>query len=347
MVTTHTTAAPRHARRGRLAARAFTAVAIAATTALAACGSSSDSSDSSASSATPAAASGGQSSSSTLITKDAANAGKTITLGSKNFTEQLVLGSVYAQALQAAGYTVKTQFNLGDENAALKAVKTKQITAYPEYTGTILGSFFNVASNKIPKDPTAAYQEGKTKLAAEGITALPQTPFTSSNEVGVTPATAKKYNLTNISDLAPVASKLTLYGSPECRSRLDCLKGLEDVYGLKFKKFVPVDISLRHTVLENGKADVSIVFTTDPENARDHTVLLHDDKGMFPPYNSTLLVDSAALSADGPDFAKTIADVNTNLNAKVVQELNAKVDLDKSTPAVAAASYLKSFGYVK
>ncbi|MDQ8046702.1 MAG: glycine betaine ABC transporter substrate-binding protein [Solirubrobacteraceae bacterium] len=337
MVTTH----PRHASRGRLAARTLTAVALAATTALAACGS-----DSSSDSSSSSGSSSSSSSNATLIKKDAANSGKTITLGSKNFTEQLVLGEVYAQALEAAGYTVKRQFNLGDENAALKSVKEKQIDAYPEYTGTILGSFFKVASNAIPKDPTQAYDEGKEKLAAEGITALPPTPFTSSNEVGVTQATAKKYNLTNISDLSKVASQLTIYGSPECRSRLDCLKGLQDVYGLKFKKFVPVDISLRHTVLENGKADVSIVFTTDPQNTRDNVVLLKDDKGMFPPYNSTLLVRTDAITADGPDFAKTIAAVNTNLNAKVVQELNAKVDLDKQTPAAAATSYLQDFGYV-
>jgi osmoprotectant transport system substrate-binding protein len=334
------------AGRGRIAARALTATLLAATTALAACGS--DSSDDSAkapAASTPATTA--TQSSGTVIAKDAANDGKTITLGSKNFTEQKVLGEVYAEALEAAGYTVKREFNLGDEKTALKALKGKQIDAYPEYTGTALGSFFKVSGDKLPHDAGAAYDLVKTDFAKEGITALPPTPFTDSNEVAVTQATATKYNLTNISDLAPVASELKIYGSPECRSRNDCLKGLEDTYGLKFKSFTPVDLALRHEVLTSGKADVSIVFTTDPQIARDKFVLLKDDKQLFPPYNSTVLTRDEVITDLGPGFEKTIALVNTKLDAKVVQELNAKVDLDKKTPEDAAKSYLTDFGFVQ
>ena len=100
-----------------------------------------------------------------------------------------------------------------------------------------------------------------------------------------------------ISDLKSKAGQLTLYGSPECRTRLDCLLGLEKVYGLKFKKFVPVDIDQRHEVLTSGQADVSIVFTTDPQIKRNDEVLLEDDKGMFPPYNSTFLMKQSTADA--------------------------------------------------
>src|SRR6185312_8375977 len=86
------------------------------------------------------------------------------------------------------------------------------------------------------------------------------------------------------------AAQLTLAGSPQCRKRLDCLKGLEEVYGLHFGKFKAVPIPDRHDVLTSGKADVSIVFTTDPQIQRESEVLLEDDKKMFPPYNSTLVV---------------------------------------------------------
>lgn len=331
-------------RRRRPRALAVAALALVAGSALglSACGGD-DSKSSDASSGSGAS----QSSASTAIVKNDANSKVTITLGSKNFTEQQVLGEVYAQALEAAGYTVKREFNLGDEKTALASLKGKQIDAYPEYTGTALGSFFGLAGDKIPKDPQEAYELVKTDIAKDQITALPPTPFTSSNEVAVTQATADKYKLANISDLAPVAGELGLYGSPECRTRLDCLKGLQDVYGLKFKSFTPVDLSLRHTVLENGKADVSIVFTTDPQNARDKLVLLKDDKGMFPPYNSTLLVRDDVLEEAGPDFAKTIEAVNTKLDARAVQELNAKKDLDKESAADAAKSYLSSFGFVQ
>jgi osmoprotectant transport system substrate-binding protein len=280
-----------------------------------------------------------------LIERNADNAKVSLTIGSKNFTEQKVLGEVYAQALAAAGYKVKTELNLGDEKTALKALQDGQIDAYPEYTGTALSSFFGVKAADIPKDPQQAYADAKAGFAKKGLTALAATPFTSSNEVGVTQATAKEYGLVKISDLSKVAGKLKLYGSPECRQRTDCLLGLQQVYGLKFKSFTPVAIDLRHEVLQKGQADVSIVFTTDPQNKRDNVVLLKDDKGMFPPYNSTLVIANKTLDKAGPDLQKVADLVTKGLTADVMQELNARVDLDKKTPKVVAAEYLKESGY--
>jgi osmoprotectant transport system substrate-binding protein len=315
---------------------AFVAV-LALALGIAACGGS-DNGGSSTSSSAPAA-----SASSAAIKKNDANATTTLTVGSKNFTEQKVLGEVYAQAFQAAGYTVKTALNLGDEKTALKALKAGQISGYPEYTGTALLSFLDVPAAKLPTDPTAAYDQVKAGMAKQGIEAFPPTPFTSSNEVGLLKPEAEKLGVTKISDLKSKASQLTLYGSPECRTRRDCLLGLEQVYGLKFKKFVPVNIDQRHEVLTSHQADVSIVFTTDPQIKRNNEVLLEDDKGMFPPYNSTFLMKQSVASAAGPDLAKTIDLVNKNLTADVMQELNARVDLDKDTPEQAAQAYLKQF----
>jgi osmoprotectant transport system substrate-binding protein len=272
-----------------------------------------------------------------------ANAKTTITVGSKNFTEQKVLGEIYAQAFQAAGYSVKTALNLGDEKTALKAVNTNQISGYPEYTGTALLSFLKVPAKDIPTDENEAYEQVKSGMAKDGIEAFPPTPFTSSNEVGLLKKKADELGVTKISDLEDKAGQLTLYGSPECRTRLDCLLGLEQVYGLKFKKFTPVDIDQRHEVLTSGQADLSIVFTTDPQIKRNDEVLLEDDKGMFPPYNSTFLMKKSVADAAGPDLATTIDAVNKNLTADVMQELNARVDLDKDTPEQAAQAYLKQF----
>jgi osmoprotectant transport system substrate-binding protein len=272
-----------------------------------------------------------------------ANAKTSLTVGSKNFTEQKVLGEIYAQAFRAAGYTVKTALNLGDEKTALKAVNTNQISGYPEYTGTALLSFLKVPAKDIPTDETEAYDQVKTGLAKDGIEAFPPTPFTSSNEVGLLKKKADELGVTKISDLKDKAGQLTLYGSPECRTRLDCLLGLQQIYGLKFKKFTPVDIDQRHEVLTSGQADLSIVFTTDPQIKRNDEVLLEDDKGMFPPYNSTFLMKKSVADAAGPDLAATIEAVNKNLTADVMQELNARVDLDKDTPEQAAQAYLKQF----
>jgi len=274
------------------------------------------------------------------------NSSTKLTIGSKNFTEQKVLGEIYAQALAAAGYDVSTELNLGDEKTALKALEGNEISAYPEYTGTALLSFFGYTADKLPSDETEAFNLAKDGFAKKDLTALPPTPFVSSNEVGVTKETADKLGLKKISDLEGKSQDLTLYGTPECRQRLDCKLGLEKVYGLKFKKFVPVDIALRHEVLKKGQADVSIVFTTDPQNKREGFVLLEDDKGMFPPYNSTLVVRNDVIDKAGPDLEKTVDIVNKGLTDEVMQELNARVDLDKETPKDVAGQYLEESGLV-
>jgi osmoprotectant transport system substrate-binding protein len=281
------------------------------------------------------------------IQKNDKNASTKLVIGSKNFTEQKVLGEIYAQAFTAAGYDVSTELNLGDEKTALKALEQGDISAYPEYTGTALLSFFGYTADKIPKDGLIAYAKAKEGFAKKNLTALPITPFVSSNEVAVTKETADKLSLSKISDLKGKSQNLTLYGSPECRQRLDCLLGLEKVYGLKFKKFVPVDLALRHEVLSKGQADVSIVFTTDPQIKREGFVLLEDDKHMFPPYNSTLVIRDDVLEKAGPDLQKVVEQVNKGLTDEVMQELNARVDLDKKTPEVVAGEYLNEAGFTQ
>jgi osmoprotectant transport system substrate-binding protein len=313
---------------------------VVAAFALAACGDDDDDEGGSAETTTEEAAS-------SAIEKDDANASTSITVGSKNFTEQKVLGEIYAQALAAAGYKVDTQLNLGDEKTALKAIEGGDIDAYPEYTGTALLSFFGAKADELPKDPQQAYDQAKQGFAEDDLTAFPPTPFTSSNEVAVTNETADKHGLTKISDLAKVDDQLTLYGSPECRQRLDCLLGLEQVYGLKFKKFTPVDIALRHEVLTKGQADVSIVFTTDPQIKREGEVLLEDDKGMFPPYNSTLVVRNEVADKGGASLEDVVTKVNEGLTDEAMQELNARVDLDKKTPEQVAGEYLSETGLVQ
>jgi len=281
------------------------------------------------------------------IQKNDQNASTKLVIGSKNFTEQKILGEIYAQALAASGYGISTELNLGDEKTALKALEQGDISAYPEYTGTALLSFFGFTADKIPKDGLVAFAEAKKGFAEKDLTAEPITPFVSSNEVAVTKETADKLGLKTISDLKGKSQDLTLYGTPECRQRLDCLLGLEQVYGLKFKKFVPIDPALRHEVLTKGQADVSIVFTTDPQIKREGFVLLDDDKGMFPPYNSTLVVRNDVLSKAGPDFEKVVADVSKGLTDEVMQELNARVDLDKKTPEAVAGEYLTEAGFTQ
>jgi glycine betaine/choline ABC-type transport system substrate-binding protein len=316
-------------------------VIAASSMALAACGS-----DDNNSTSTAGAGSSTTAASSDTIQNNPANESKTVTIGSKNFTEEFILGQIYAQALRAAGYKVKTQLNLGSEQIALRALKSKQVDAYPEYTGTALTSFFKKKATEVPKDEQQAYEEAKAEFAKSNLTALPPTPFTDSNGVAMAKDKAAKLGVKTISDLKDKAPSLTFYGTPECPQRPDCLLGLKDVYGLKFKKVVGVDPSLRHKVLDGGQADVSIVFTTDGQIAQGKEKLLEDDKHMFPPYNVTLVFNQAKLSELGPDAAETIALVQKGLTTEAMQELNSRVDIDKQTPAKVAKDYLTESGYL-
>jgi osmoprotectant transport system substrate-binding protein len=282
-----------------------------------------------------------QQASDSAIQRNERNAQTTITVGSKNFTEQKVLGEIYAQGLQAAGYRVEKELSLGDEKTAQRSLQRGVIDGYPEYTGTALLSLCNVPTDDIPKEPQEAYNEARDCFKEDKLTAFPPTPFTSSNEVGVKQEVAQANSLRKISDLSKVDQEFTLYGSPECRQRTDCLLGLEQTYGLKFQKFTPVDIDLRHEVLGRGDKIASIVFTTDPQIKREGFVLLEDDKGMFPPYNSTFVVRDEIVRQAGDDLPKTLSVLQKGLTDEVMQELNARVDLDKETPEAVAGQYLQ------
>ncbi|MBK5219654.1 MAG: hypothetical protein JJE35_07700 [Thermoleophilia bacterium] len=318
-------------------------LALALTLALAACGSSDDSSSGS----TEATSTEGGDEGGGAIVSNPDNSKVTLTVGSKNFTEQIILGEIYAQALEAAGYKVKKDLNLGSETVALKNVKAGTISGYPEYVSTALTSFFGKEPEEVPADATEAYEEAKAEFEKENLTAFPPTPFASANAVGTTVATAEKYGLETVSDLEGVSEKLTLYGSPECRQRIDCLAGLEKLYGLKFKKFTPVDIGLRYTVLDKGQNNLSILFTTDPQLAAesDKYVILEDDKKVFPAGNVIWVTTPKVVEEAGPDYEKTIVQVQEGLNLEVVQELGARVELEKEPAARVAAEYLEAAGY--
>jgi osmoprotectant transport system substrate-binding protein len=314
--------------------------ALALTLGVAACGGGSDSTSSEG---------GEEGGAAGAIASNPENGKVSLTIGSKNFPEQEILGEIYAQALTAAGYKVKSALNLGSETVALKSLKTGQISGYPEYASTALTSFFGLEPEEVPSDATEAWEKANEEFEKEGLEAFEPTPFASANAVGTLKSTAEKYGLKNVSDLEGVSEKLSLYGSPECRQRIDCLAGLEKLYGLKFKSFTPVDISLRYTVLEKGQADLSILFTTDPQLSAEKNkfVILEDDKHVFPAGNIIFVTKKSVAEEAGPDYEKTILQVQEGLTLKVMQELDARVELEKETPAAAAKSYLEAAKYIK
>jgi glycine betaine/choline ABC-type transport system substrate-binding protein len=284
-----------------------------------------------------------------LIKKDSANASKAITVGSKNFTEQFILGEIYAQALQAAGYRVKKELNLGSEQIAYKALRSGQVDGYPEYTGTSLTSFFDVKTDQVPRDPDEAYEAAKADYAKQRITLLPRTQFENTYRLTTTKAKQKDLlkGATTISEVAalPNANDLRIVGFPECRQRTDCYLGLKEKYNWS-PKFISTES--KYQPLDRDQADISMgSFSTDGELTLDKYSVLADDKKLFPPYNIAFGIRNSALERIGPEGVAVLERVQQPLTIQAMQELNSRVDLDKQQPKDVAAAYLKEEGFVK
>ena len=281
-----------------------------------------------------------------LIKKDEANASKTITVGSKNFPEQYILGEIYAQGLEAAGFTVKKQLDLGSEQVAFKALKDGRIDAYPKYTGTALTSFYKVKTDDVPRDPQESFDQLAEDVKKDKITALPQTPFQNTYKVTSTKKVAEEIgNPKTLSEVAKKAgSKYRLSGFPECRQRTDCLVGLKNVYSWT-PKFV--SSQGQYTDLDEDQADFTMGFSTDGALSTGKYVTYEDDKQLFPPYYVTLLTRDEAVEAMGDAGRQVIEQIQEPLTEEVMQELNSRVTIDKQEPEAVAGQYLKESGFVE
>ena len=310
---------------------------------LAACGSDDEGSGGGDAASTPAAAP----EDAKVLKSDPANAGKgTITVGSKNFTEQYILGEIYAQTLEAQGYKVRRRLNLGSEQVAFKALKGGDIDAYPEYTGTALTSFFEVKTEDVPPDADAAYELAKEKYAEEGITALKRTPFQNTFIIASTKETADaEGNPKTVSELFAKNPNLSISGFPECRQRQDCLLGLQDTYGYKGKF---VSSQGKFSDLDGGQSDLTLAFSTDPQLAlTDKYAGYEDDKKFFPPYHITLGVKDEMVQKLGPETIKALESVQDELSEEAMRELNRRVEVDKQEPKDVAKAYLSESGFVQ
>lgn len=278
-------------------------------------------------------------------TSSAAAAGKpgagkpTVTIGDKNFTEENILGALYAQALRAQGYKVVEKDNIGSSEIIWKALVAGQIGLYPEYTGTLLTAVANQTTN--PSSAAQAYSQAKAFVQKHGFTLLNDTPFYDSDVLITKPAYAAKYHLKTIGDLAKLGMNVRLGAAPEFATRFEGLLGLKQEYGVN-PTFVPLAIGLDYNALDAGQIDVADAFTTDGQLAHGAYTLLSDPKGVFGYQNVAPVVSKALLSKEGPDFAATLNKVNALLTNKAVRALNFAVTLDKLQPAAVAASFLKA-----
>ena len=266
-----------------------------------------------------------------------------VRVGSKNFTEQFILGELYAQALEANGIKTEKKFNLGGTLIAHKALEEKQIDLYPEYTGTIL---LAVLKQETMTDAKAVYDKVKGEYAAKGLVVLNQAPVNNTYVLVVRPETAEKYKLETDSDLAKVSKELKLGAGPEFRDRKDGLPGLRDKYSMEFKEDLQLAIGLRYQALKNDQIQVVNGYSTDGMISAMKLKRLKDDRNLWPPYYIVPVVRKDALDAN-PRIAEVLNRVNASLDDATMAEMNYKVDGEKMEPKDVARDFLKAKGIVK
>lgn len=258
--------------------------------------------------------------------KSASKASTTIRVGSKDFTESLVVSEIYALALENNGYKVDRVSNISS-SLIHKSLVNDEIDLYPEYTGTAL---LTILGDDMETDPDKVYQTVKKEYEEKyNLTWLNYSEANDSSGLAMRKETADKYNIKTISDLQKNASNIRMASQGEYEEREDGLPALEKVYGeFNWKSSKVYDNSLKYQILENDEADVTPAYTTEGRLAEtDKFVLLEDDKHVWPPYNLAPVVRDNVLEAN-PSIKKILNKVSAKLDTETVTKLNAKVDVD-------------------
>lgn len=258
--------------------------------------------------------------------KSTSKASTTIRVGSKDFTESLVVSEIYALALEDNGYKVDRVSNISS-SLIHKSLVNDEIDLYPEYTGTAL---LTILGDDMETDPDKVYQTVKKEYEEKyNLTWLNYSEANDSSGLAMRKETADKYNIKTISDLQKNASNIRMASQGEYEEREDGLPALEKVYGeFNWKSSKVYDNSLKYQILENDEADVTPAYTTEGRLAEtDKFVLLEDDKHVWPPYNLAPVVRDNILEAN-PSIKKILNKVSAKLDTETVTKLNAKVDVD-------------------
>ena len=263
-----------------------------------------------------------------------------IVIGTKNFTEQYVLGQLYKQALEAKGLKVGYRENIGSTELIAKSLTSGKITAYPEYTGVMLTVTFGRKST--PTTALATYKLAKSLWGRRGYVLGKQTPFQDVDAVAVLRATATRYGLKTVSDLKKVPN-LTLAAFPEFETRQTGLVGMKRVYGVRNVDFKPLAGISAYTLLDKKQVLAAGVFSTDPQLISTKYIVLRDPKNIFG-FQHVAPIVSKKVVAENTTVLPTLNRVSALLTLRAMIAMNKAVALDKKTPAKVAAAFLKANG---
>jgi osmoprotectant transport system substrate-binding protein len=264
-----------------------------------------------------------------------------VTIGSKNFTESIILGEVYKQALEAKGYDVKLQSSIGSTEIIDKSLRNGHIDLYPEYTGTMLTAVYT--EDEPQESAESTYARAKELYEEDGFTLFAKTPFTNSDALAVTKATAARDGLAEIGDLTKLDS-FKLGGLPEFATRLQGLPGLEKAYGIEHAKveFIPLsgNVGSSYEALSEGTVDVAAIFSTDPQLASGRYVVLEDTKAVFGFQNVAPVVSQKVADELGAGFRDALDAVSAKLTQEAVISMNSAVTIQKHQVADVARAFL-------
>lgn len=255
-----------------------------------------------------------------------------ITVGSKTFTESYILGELAAQLLESEGVAVQRKLGLGGTLIAYEALRSAEISLYPEYTGTIAQAILN--------RPGLTQGELTAALHKDGLRMPVQLGFDNSYAIAVSGELARSNGLQRISDLAAMPQLRTAF-SHEFLNREDGWPALRQTYGLG-QQPSGIEHALAYSAIENGQLDLTDAYTTDGELAVRDLVLLEDDRAFFPQYSAVLLTRSDL----PPAVTEVLARLDALINQNTMQALNHAVANGEATPAAVASQFLREQGLV-
>lgn len=280
----------------------------------------------------------------TLLMAMGPKTGNTLVVGAKDFTEQNLLGELYAQLIEKkTDLQVVRQLNLGGTQIIFGALKNDEVDIYVEYLGTIYNS---ILQQSTPRTRPEIYAFVEQELAENhGLLMFPALGFNNTYAMAVRPETAARYKLSTVSDLAKVSRHLILSPTLEFLNRYDGLPGLMSRYNMGFKEIIPLDGVPRYTALVNRQSDVIDAFSTDGLLKEFDLAVLEDDLGHFPPYDAVPLVKPELLKRF-PPLGPVIELLAGQIDEESMRELNYQIDVLKRKPQKVAEEFLTSRGFL-
>ncbi|MGP4045499.1 glycine betaine ABC transporter substrate-binding protein [Streptomyces sp. 2A115] len=276
--------------------------------------------------------------------------GADLTVTSKEFTEQLILGAVMGIAFEAAGAEVLDRTGIQGSIGAREAVRGGDADAMYEYTGT---AWITYQGNSEPiPDPRKQWEAVRAADLKHGLTWLPPSSLNNTYALAMNQANAKKYGTKTLSDVAALSKSdpnaVTVCVENEFANRADGWPGMEKAYGMKpaAENITQMDTGIIYTQAAKGSCTYGEVFTTDGRIKSMNLAVMADDRKFFPNYNAAPEINSNALKKY-PAIADVLDPITKRLNNVVAQELNAKVDVAGEEPHAVALEWMEAEGFVK